>query len=153
MQEEMTVQFQPIYEGHTSWFQRLFIIYLLSVLLITVFRSVRLIWRVRKLRRQKSSASSGSSSEFLPRWDSCQRDTESMKKFSHLTLLLSLLVLAMGSINVLAGVSTAKAPSVPYTAGYMADAITPFSVGIGVCIVLYCCAMFFDALLARRKSK
>jgi hypothetical protein len=120
---------------------------------LTIYRATRVAWGILKLWKLEAENSSNEGSDFQAYWYLCHRYKESFKKFSHLTLLLSLLVLAMGSINVLAGVSTAKAPSVPYAAASMADAITPFSLAIVVCIVLYCCAMFFDAMLARRKSK
>jgi hypothetical protein len=154
MQEDMTVSFDPIlYEPQTTWFQRLFVIYLFSVFLIAIYRAIRIAWGMRKLRKLESGTSSDSGAEFPAHWELCLRDTESFKKFSYLTLLLSLLVLAMGTGDVLLGVATQKVPVIAVSAERMANAITSFSVGIVACIVLYCLAMFFDALLARRMSK
>ena len=154
MQEDMTVSFDPIlYEPQTTWFQRLFVIYLFSVFLIAVYRAIRVAWGMRKLRKLESGISSNGGAQFPAYLDHCLRDTESFKKFSYLTLLLSLLILAMGTTDALMGVATQKVPVIAVSAERMANEITPFSVGIVACVVLYCLAMFFDALLARRKSK
>jgi len=153
MQEEQTVSFQPIgYEGHTPWFVNLFVIYLLSVLLMTVVRVVRLLWAFRKHRKveERETPLESSSQDF---WESCNSKIRSIRNFSHLTFLLAVFVLSWNAIDILAGVSTAKAPSVSYFAAESSEALVPFLGGILFSFVLFCCAMFLESLVQRRSRK
>ena len=153
MQEEQTVSFQPIgYEGHTPWFVNLFVIYLLYVLLMTVVRVVRLMWTLRKHRMvQENEAPLESSSRGF--WETCHSKIQSIRNFSLLTFLLAVLVLSWNATDILAGVSTAKAPSVPYVAAQSAEALVPFVIGVFVSSALFCCAMFLESLVQRRSRK
>jgi hypothetical protein len=154
MQEGMTVSFETMYlEPRITWFQKLFVLYLFSVLILTIYRTARVAWGIRKLRKLEAQVSSEETAQFRAFRDLCLQDTKSFREFSHLTLLLSLLVLAMGVTEVLMGVATEKTLVTSATAELMVEVITPFSAGIVGCIVLYCCAMFFDARLTRRRSK
>jgi hypothetical protein len=152
MQEgEQTVSFQPIgYEGHVPWFVNLFVIYLLYVLLMTVVRAVRLMWALRKHRKaQEREAPLESSSQSI--WEICHSKIRSIRNFSHLTFLLAAVVLSWNVINILAGVSTAKAPSFPYVAAQLAEALVPFLMGIIFCAAQFSCAMFLEHLVRHRR--
>jgi hypothetical protein len=144
MHEEQTVSFQPIgYEGHIPWFVNLFVIYLLYVLLATVASAVRVMWTLRKDRKaEESEAPVESSSQ--DRWEVCHSKIRSIRNLSHLTFLLGALVLSWSTINILAGVSTAKAPSFPFVAAELAQALVPFAMGIIFCSGQFCCAMFLE---------
>ena len=114
---------------------------------MTIYRAARVAGGIRRLRKLKAESSPNEDATLLAYRDLYLRESASFSRFSHLTLLLWLLVLAMGITDALLGVATIKVPSTSATAARMAEAITSFSVGIFVCILLYCCAMFFDALL------
>ena len=151
MQEDQTVSFQSIcYAGHTPWFVNLFVIYLLFVLLLTVVRAVLLMWDLRKHQKaQERGASVESSSQRF--WEICYFKVQSIRNFSHLTFLLAALVLSWDTINILAGAWTTKAPSFPYVAADLANALVPFLMGIIFCVALFSCAMFLESHVRRRR--
>ena len=153
LQEEQTVSFQPIsYEGHTPWFVNLFVIYLLYVLVKTIVSAVRLIWIVRKYEKALESHASVELRSQGP-WEICHSKIRSIRNFSHLTFLLAALVLSWNAVDILAGVWTAKAPSLPYVAAELAQAIVPFAMGIVFCSGQFCCAMFLESLARRRRHQ
>lgn len=151
LQEEQTVSFQPIgYEGHTPWFVNLFVVYLLYVLIRTVGGTVRLIWTLRKMKKaQERETSVESSCQGL--WETCDAKIRSIRNFSQLTFLLAALVLSWNTINILAGVSAAKAPNLPYVAAELAETLVPFTMGILFYFGQFCCAMFLESLVRRRR--
>ncbi len=51
MQESAPVGFDPMYEGQLPWSIRLFVMYLIVVLLVSCFRAVRLVWDLRSPRK------------------------------------------------------------------------------------------------------
>ncbi len=66
MQEGMTVSFDPAYlEPRTTWFEKLFVLYLFSMLVMTVYRTTRIAWRIRKLRKLEAETSPNGSTEFV----------------------------------------------------------------------------------------
>ena len=124
MQEKQTVSFQPIgYEGHVPWFVNLFVVYLLYVLLTTVGSAVRVMWSLRKIRK-------ASEREPCIELVVCSAKIRSIRNFCHLTFLLATLVLSSNTIDILSGVSTAKAPSFTFVAAELAQALVPFAMGI-----------------------
>jgi hypothetical protein len=151
MQEEQTVSFQPMsHDGPVPWFENLFVIYLLCVLLMTVVRAIRLMWTLRKHRKaQKREALAESSSQSF--WEACHSTIRSIRDFSRLTFLLAALVLSWDATEIFEGVSNAKAPSFPYIAGELARALVPFVMGVGICSAQFCCSMFLDRLIRLRK--
>jgi hypothetical protein len=151
LQEDQTVSFQPMnHEGRVPWFVSLFVIYLLCVLLMTFIRVVFLMWTLRKRRKaQEREVPLDSSSQGF--WEDCQSTVRSIRNFSQLTFLLAALVLFWNATNILAGVSTAKAPSLSYVAADLADALVPFLSGIVLCTALFCSAMFLERLVRRRR--
>jgi NADH:ubiquinone oxidoreductase subunit 3 (subunit A) len=151
MQEDQTVSFQPMsLEGRVPWFVNLFVIYLLCVLLMTVVHAIRILWTLRKHRRvQEREAPLESVSQSI--WELCHSKIRSIKNFSHLTLRLAALVLSWNATNILAGVFTEKAPSFPYVAGELAEALVPFLMGIIICSAQFSCVIFLESLVRRRR--
>ena len=141
LQEEQTVSFQPIgYEGHVPLYVRLFLVYLVYVLLSTVTNAIHIVWTLRKHRKSQEWE-----------WERCHSRVRSMRNVSHLTFLLALLVLSWNATSILAGVSMEKVQSFSYLAAGLAEALVPFVVGIGFCAGQFCCAMFIESFLRRRR--
>jgi hypothetical protein len=150
-QEDQTVTFSPEFvDGPTPWFDRLFVLYLLFAIIIAVARSVALMWALRKHRKIQSPAAPLvlDSSSF---WEGCHARTRSIRDFSHLTFLLSVLVFAMNGIDAMDAVATQKTAGVGAIAGATAGAFTTFSAGMIVCIALFCCAMFLERRVLRQR--
>ncbi len=84
-------------------------------------------------------------------WETRYSKIQSIRNFSHLTILLAA-VLCWNATNILAGVSTAKAPSFPFVAAELAQALVPFLMGITSSRCLFCCAMFLENLVRRRNA-
>ncbi|WP_109488956.1 hypothetical protein [Occallatibacter savannae] len=152
MQEEQTVSFEAVgFEVHVPWFVNLFLLYLLYVLLRTIAQAVWLVWDLRKTARaQKREAFIESDAETL--WETCRARIRSIRNFSHLTFLLALLVLSWNATDVLAGISTAKAASLPSMAERLAQALVPFTMGIVFSSGQFCCAMLLESFVRRRKQ-
>jgi hypothetical protein len=136
------------YEGPVPWFVSLFVIYLLCVFLIMSVRAVLLMWTLRKHRKAQQR---GVPLDSILRAfeETCHSTIRSIRNFSHLTFLLAALVLSWNATNILAGVSTAKAPSLSYVAAQLAEALVPFLLGILLCTALFSCAMFLERLVRR----
>jgi hypothetical protein len=126
------------------------VIYLFCVVVMTLVSAVRLILNVWKREMaHEREALVGSSSESI--WDTCHFKIRSIRNFSHLTCLLSVLVLSLNATNLLASVIDAKASAFPYVAAGLADALVPFGLGIGICSAQISCAMFLEALVRNRR--
>lgn len=152
MQEDQsTVSFQPMsHEGPLPWFEKLFVIYLLCILLMTIVRTGRLMWTLRKHRKaQKREALPESSSQSF--WETCHSTIRSIRDFSLLTFLLAALVLSWDATEIFDGVANTKAPSLPYIAGDLSRALAPFVMGVGICSAQFCCSMFLDRLIRLRR--
>jgi hypothetical protein len=151
MQEETIVGWEPMYEGRLPWFTKVFVVYLALVLLVSVFRAVRLMWRLRDLRKMGQEAPGQATSRFQLLWETCYASTASIKNLSALTFLLTLLVSAWSTTRFLQTVSMEKLTGVGLLAGSMAEVLAMFALGILVCTTLYAFAIFYEAALVRRK--
>src|SRR5258708_2583142 len=151
MQEDQTVSFQPMgHEGSIPWFEKLLVIYLLCVLLMTVVRAVRMMWTLRKHRKaQKREVLPESSSQSF--WEACHSTIRSIRDLSLLTFLLAGLVLSWDATEIFDGVANAKAPTLSYIAGDLSRALVPFVMGLGICSAQFGCSMFLDRLIRRRR--
>jgi len=151
MQEKQTVSFQPIiFQERTSWFVNLFVLYLFCVLLMTVVRAFHLMWTLKKHRKtnERGTPLESSSQTF---WEICYSTIRSIRNFSHLTFLLSVLVLCWNATNILAGVAAEKVASLPFVAARFVSALVPFSMGIIFCSAQFFCAMFLESRVRRRR--
>jgi hypothetical protein len=151
--QETTIGWEPMYEGHLPWFTKVFVVYLALVLLLSVARATGLIRRLRALRKLEQEAATELTSKLPLFWESLWAKTASIKSLSMLTLLLSLLVSAWSSTQIMLGITREKSTGVAFLAGSMAEVLTVFSLGVLVCTVLYAFAILFEAVLARRKMR
>jgi hypothetical protein len=131
MQEDQTVSFSPIgVEGEEPLFTRLFVVYLLVVLVLLLVRIVRLavnLWKLRKA--QKQSAPVSLSESLLA---DCYAKTQSFRNFSALTFLVSLLNFAWFATDVFASISNQKITNVGFVLARIADGLVPFALGLGL---------------------
>jgi hypothetical protein len=151
--QETTVGWEPMYEGHLPWFTKVFVVYLAIVVLISVLCAISLVWRLRALRKMEREPATLLTSRFPLFWESCHATAASIKNLSVLTFLLSLLVFAWSTTRIMLGVTMEKVTGVGFLAGAMAEALTMFSLGILVCAALYTFAIFYEAVLVRRKMR
>jgi glucan phosphoethanolaminetransferase (alkaline phosphatase superfamily) len=151
--QETTVGWEPMYEGHLPWFTKVFVVYLALVMLLLAARAIGLIRRLRALRKLEQETATELTSKFPLFWESLYAKTAAIKSLSMLTLLLSLLVFAWSTTQLMLGITMEKSTGVAFLAGTMAEVLTVFSLGILVCTVLYTFAILFEAVLVRRKMR
>ena len=148
MQEGTTMQWNPMYEGQLPWSTRLFVFYLLVVLLVCCFRASRIFWQLRNLRKGTHTANG-----FRHARDSCHARMVSIKNWAAMTFLLSFLVCSWRTAETLSGISAEKVTGTSFLAGATAEVLMTFCLGILVCSILYAVAFFCETLLARNKSQ
>ena len=148
MQESTTVQWSPMYEVRLPWSTRLFILYLTVVLLLFCFRAIRMFWHLRSLRNTAKE-----SKEFSQMLDSCHAKATSIKNWSALTFLLSVLVSAWSMTVMLRGISVQKVTGTAFLAGAAAEVLMMFCSGMLVCTILYSFAFLCETVLVRFKSR
>src|SRR5450432_9538 len=76
-------------------------------------------------------------SRFLFLWEMCSAKVASLNRLVFLTLLLSIFVFVSLTIRFLTDMCTSKYVAVAVVTGSIAESLTPFSLGILVCAVLY----------------
>ena len=151
IKDEQTVTFQPGYMyGPTPWYERLFVLYLLAVLVIFLIRVTGLAVNLYKLRKARKQALQAPVSEAL--WMDCHAKVYSFKELCTLTLLISFFVSAWHTADVLFSVGTAKALNTAFVMADAAHGLIVFNSGLIVCIVLYGGAMFFGGVVRRSKA-
>ena len=148
VQEDQTVTFQPIYEGYQPWFAKLFVFYLLVVLIVSLLRSFRFVWVLLKLRKGKEL----SEPAFEEVWTNCWRKIDSSKQLAGLTVLVSVLNLSWWTADILIGVRMEKTPNLAYILPAIGDALTAFTFGISVCVAIFGGSMWAQLVLNRRKA-
>lgn len=163
--QETDVGWDPMYEGHLPWFPKVFLVYLAVVFLLSLFRTLSLTWRLHRLQKTQAqvSAQAAAASPKTPlhpedargsfqfSWEYCYAKVAMMKNLSMLTFLMSVLVSALWTTEILKGAAMEKVTGSAFLAGAMAEVLTTFSVGIAVCAVLYALAMFCEGRVVRRK--
>lgn len=148
MQESTTIQWDPMYEGQLPWPTRLFVIYLVVVLIVFCVRATRILWLLRSLRKPTQEAN-----VFQLAWDSCHTTIVSMKNWSALIFLLSFLLSSWSLTETLRGISVQKVTGTAFLAGATAEVLMTFCFGMLVCTILYAFAFFCETLLVRCKSQ
>ena len=155
MQEDQsqTVSFQPIgYEGPLPWYVKVFVIYLLCVLLTTIVRTVALLWKLRKLQKMQERGGY-LQSEIQSFWEISYSRIRSIKSFSHLTFLLAVIVLGWDATDILAGISMEKVSNSSFVAARFAEALVAFLMGVILSCVLFVCAMFLENRVRRGRLR
>ncbi len=89
-------------------------------------------------------------SRFLFLWEMCSVKVVSLKRLVILTLLLSIFVFVSLTIQFLTDLTISKATGISVITGSIAESLTPFSLGIFVCAMLYTVYGFYQGLLMRR---
>ena len=152
LQEEQSVTFSPNEIWHpVPWYQSLFVYYLVIVALMMMVKAVRLAWSLHRFRIAARQPASALESISHDRFEYLHDKARSFRNFSHLTLLLSLIVLFWQLCNSLTEVATQRVAGVGAIAGAAADALTTSCAGIIIATVLFCLAMFCERLMRRRK--
>ena len=146
--QEMTIGWDPVYEGRLPWCLRLFISYLAAVLVMFCFRAIRMLLHLRRLQNAAQEVN-----EFWLTWDSCHAKTVSIKNWVGLTFLLSFLVSAWSMTGTLRGIIAEKLTGTAFLAGATAEVLTTFCFGMFVCAVLYAFGFFYETQLLRHKSR
>jgi hypothetical protein len=188
MQEE-TVQWNPMMEHRLSWGAKLFVLYLLAVLVISLLKAVSLatqLWRFRsRLPKEASNDSEKAellaaaaigarhlaepvykalaagnlavlkqaNNEFHYMWAMSAAKAESIKRISRLTLFLSVLALAQGTIGALKEISMPKIFGPALLAGSASETLELLAMGLFVCAVLYSVFSLFEGTLTRRCAR
>jgi hypothetical protein len=155
LQEEgQTVGFDPAYVCyvHHPWYVNLFILYLFLVPPLAIVRSVRLAWLLRSQKATRQAPDSPAQMVSQDRWQLACVRARSFRNLSHLTVLLSVLVLTLSLCRAFDAVIAQKVAGAEAIAGSAADALTIFSRGLLVASGLFCAAVFFEGLIRRRKS-
>ena len=142
-----TIQWNPMYEGQVSWSARLFVVYLVVLLLVSGVRGMRMLWQLCRVRRAEEP------NAFWLAWDSCNAAMVSLKNWSALTFLLSFFVCAWNMADTLRGISMQKVTGTAFLAGSAAELFAVFCFGMFVCVVLYGFTFFYEGLLTRHKLR
>jgi hypothetical protein len=151
MQEEQTVSFSPMYvDGPEPWFTRLFVLYILIVLIVFLVRVIKVMAGLRKLRRARKRPVPGAIADSL--WTECYAMAHSFKEISALTFFASLLNATWYIADVFLSVRAEKTTSLNYVLARIGDSLVALALGLIICIVLYSAAMFFQAVLRRRRN-
>jgi hypothetical protein len=151
LQEEQTVPFQPEY----IWVQQplyigLFRLYLLLVALWAVLRFTRFLWSFR--RSWIAQLQNKSATEYFQFLEYSSVKANSFKTVSQLTFLISAAVLAWTSSDGLAQVAMQKTSGFRAVAGWFADALQAFSVGVTVSAALFCFATICNSVVRRQRQ-
>ena len=190
MQE--TVQWDPIAINHqTSWVTRVFFLYLLTVLAISLIKSMSIaaqLWRFRptlprEIRGESEKADSlaaaamgvrhsiesafrmlgiteghshiliQANNKFHYVCNVIATKADSLKKLTHVTLLVSVLALVEGTITTLTELVKYKWFGPALLSGSAAEILEPVGWGLLVCALLYFLFSLFEEMLSRRKAR
>jgi hypothetical protein len=132
-EESQTVSFDPsvICYGGPPWYESLFRLYMLFVLLLLMARIVQI-------------------SHFRSLWDSTNHRVNSLHSFFVLTFVLVLANVMAGFARIFTTVSFVKRPGVSAVSGAAAEVLLIGALELLVCAALYAAAFFFRTCLARR---
>jgi hypothetical protein len=150
MQEEQTVSFNSVsicYE-RPHWYEDLFLLYLLVILLMLVVRSARLYLSLSALQKLEAGERSGTSKHI---WKRSETQAHSLFRFSILTFFITLLVGSISLIDIFSAARYEKTPSTGRTFLEIANKLPEFSIGMIVCIALYATGFFFESRFNRRR--
>lgn len=152
MQEGTQIGWDPTsINYHLPWGSRLFILYLLVVVTVSVVKSSRVL-RTLWFSKRGSLQPSSPDAEFVQAWESCSNKVHSIKRWIFVTLFCTVLVAVMLLRNNFLVVTEQKRlwPAAFY--GSTAEMLTIFALGIFVCAVLYMACAVYEGALERRKE-
>lgn len=85
-------------------------------------------------------------------WEACWIKISSMKRLAGLTFLSATLIFAWGATTSLSEISYSKITGIGALSGGFAELLTQFTLGVGVCMVLYVTSGFYEAALVKRQA-
>lgn len=150
--QDSSVGWDPIsINHHLPWQERLFVLYLVVVLGMSVISSLgmlRQLWFAGPLSKNKKLADA----TFLCEWEMCIAKSTGMKRMAVLTLLLTLVTLADGATQILMGIAQEKRVWSSAVAGGLAELGGLLTWGFLAGAVLYGLASLYQGVLARRRA-
>jgi hypothetical protein len=151
MQEDQTVSFEPMYvDGDQRWVTKLFVLYLLIVLVMFLIRAIILAADLRKLRIAQMQVLPARVSDGL--WSDLYSTVRSFKDFPAITFLLALLNFTWCAADDLLSIRAVKVANVGYVLARIGEELAPLETGLILCILLYSAAMLSQAVLRRRRA-
>jgi hypothetical protein len=157
--QDQQVGWDPIAINHQiPWQSRLFLLYLLFVIVISLIRTaslMRSLWLLRSLSSPEKGGPDHSelSSRLLGIYDACSAKVRSIERSVVLTFLLAVLTAADQTRAVLASVALEKYTSLFYLSASAAEVLTVFVIGVLVCALLYALCDLFQGTLTRRRAR
>lgn len=149
MQE--SAHWDPITIDHVmSWEIRLFVFYVLFVLVFFMVRVTQLSWFLWTSRKQGLGTASGGESVMRELARASIR-VLSLKRSSALTLLLAILTSSVRGAEILRLVSMERFFGAAAMTGAGAEILTVFALGVGVGAAMYTAFAIFDGRLSRLK--
>ena len=153
MQEGMPMGVDPLSISYQlPWEARLFILYLLVIVTMSLVKSARVVhilWLSKRGSLQKSSTED----EFALAWERCSNKVQWVKRWVFVTLLWAVLVAAM---LLRREFMFFMAQKMFWSGAFFqptAEVLTVFVLGILICAALYTiCAFCEGAMLGRRES-
>jgi hypothetical protein len=141
-----------IYQLSVPWASKLFVMYLLVVVAISLLKIRRitapvLIFntqftpRLKKRKRVRSA------------WETCSNKIQSIKRLVFVTLLLTVLVSSLLLRATLVRIVEQKAFGPAALGGGIVEVLTIFAFGILVCAVLYTACTLYEGMLLRKTRR
>ncbi len=153
MQETPQIGWDPIsINHHLPWASKLFVLYLLVVVAISLFKSARLLPQLWSFTRG-SPRVSGSENESQYAWETSSNKIQSIKRLVFVTLLLTVLVSALLLRATLMRIVEQKAFGPAALGGGIVEVLTMFALGILVCTVLYAACALYEGMLRGRTTR
>lgn len=147
--QESTQQWDPIIIDHVmSWEIRLFVFYLLFVMVFFLVRVTQLSWFLWTSRRQAGSLDSGGETIMRDLVRASIRIV-SLKRGSVLTLLLAILTSSVRGAEVFRSMSIERFFGSAAAAAAGSELLSVFALGTGVSAAMYAVFAIFDGRLLR----
>jgi hypothetical protein len=157
--QNQSVGLDPIVIDHQiPWQSRLFLVYLLFLIVISVIRTaslVRNLWLLGSLSSREKGGPDHTQlrTTFLGVYDTCSAKVRSIERSVVLTFLLCVLTAADQTRAVLASVAVEKHTSSVLLSASAAEVLTVFVIGVLVCASLYALCDFCQGTLSRRRVR
>ena len=146
-------QWDPMTIDHVMpWEMRLFVFYLLFVLVFFLVRAMQLSWFLWRFRKDLSRPSGPEQTTPMSDLALASIRAVSLRRAAALTLLLSLTMSAEQGAKLLNSVSVEKHSSAAAVAVYTSELLTVFALGVGLCAALYAAFAIFEGRFSRLRG-
>jgi hypothetical protein len=154
MQEGSAMGFDPLsVDRQMPWESRLFILYLLVVVTVSIAKSVgvvRALWLSKHASLQQTSIED----KFVLAWEECSNEVQSIKRWAFVTLFWTFFVVALLLLNELIPFAEHKMLWTGAVFATITEVLPVLVLGLLVCSVLYTvCALYEGALVRRKESR